>query len=54
MGLATHIGKEVVSSLPLGEAAENIYRRMVEEEPVLARKDFSSVYKFLESAKFEA
>ena len=52
MGLATEIGKQVESPLPLGEAAEKIYGRMIREEPALSRKDFSSVYVFLENAKF--
>ena len=47
MGLATDIADKVKSSLPLGQAARDIYSKVVLEEPELAKKDFSSVYKFL-------
>jgi len=47
MGLATEIGSLTGSPLPLAEAAEQIYSDMVKEHTDLARKDFSSVYKYL-------
>ena len=50
MGLATEIGDTFGSPLPLGEAAEKIYADVVEQEPQLARKDFSSVYLYLRLA----
>ncbi|RDB21345.1 3-hydroxyisobutyrate dehydrogenase, mitochondrial [Hypsizygus marmoreus] len=49
MGLATDIGKQTKSPLPLGEVAESIYAQVIKEQPVLSRKDFSSVYQYLES-----
>jgi 3-hydroxyisobutyrate dehydrogenase len=49
MSLATEIANHSGSPLPLGEAAESIYAQVVKEQPALARKDFSSVYRFLES-----
>lgn len=48
MKLATEIGKSTGTSLPLGKAAEEIYDTMVARYEDLARKDFSSVYKYLE------
>jgi len=48
MGLATEIANQAGSPLPLGEAAESIYAQVIKEQPGLARKDFSSVYRFLE------
>ncbi|TCD65419.1 hypothetical protein EIP91_002718 [Steccherinum ochraceum] len=50
MGLATEIGDTFGSPLPLGEAAEKIYADVIEQEPELARKDFSSVYQYLRLA----
>ncbi|TFK25042.1 3-hydroxyisobutyrate dehydrogenase, partial [Coprinopsis marcescibilis] len=47
MGLATDIAEKAKSSLPLGHAARDIYSKVVLEDPELAKKDFSSVYKFL-------
>jgi 3-hydroxyisobutyrate dehydrogenase len=49
MGLATEIANQSGSPLPLGEAAKNIYAQVIKEQPALARKDFSSVYYFLET-----
>jgi 3-hydroxyisobutyrate dehydrogenase len=49
MSLATEIASQSKSPLPLGEAAKSIYAQVVEEQPGLARKDFSSVYRYLES-----
>ena len=48
MGLAAEIAAKEKSALPLGLAARDLYSKVVSEEPSLARKDFSSVYKFLE------
>jgi 3-hydroxyisobutyrate dehydrogenase len=54
MGLATEIAHRSKSPLPLGEAAEKIYAQVIEEQPALARKDFSSVYRFMmETSAFE-
>lgn len=47
MGLATEVGDLVGCSLPMGEAAERIYAEVIEAEPELANKDFSSVYRYL-------
>ena len=47
MGLATDIGDKYGVPLPLGEAAEKIYSEVIEREPELGRKDFSSVYQYL-------
>ncbi|KAF8078140.1 3-hydroxyisobutyrate dehydrogenase [Lyophyllum atratum] len=51
MGLARDIAEQTKSPIPLGVAAENIYARVVQEQPVLSRKDFSSVYRYLETSK---
>lgn len=48
MGLATEIGRQTDSPLPLGLTAEKIYKEMIEKIPELAGKDFSSVYKYLQ------
>ncbi|KAF7966847.1 hypothetical protein HWV62_36895 [Athelia sp. TMB] len=50
MGLATDIANETGSPLPLAHAAEMIYSAMLESHPELARKDFSSVYRYLSDA----
>ncbi|KAF9001942.1 NAD binding domain of 6-phosphogluconate dehydrogenase-domain-containing protein [Cyathus striatus] len=47
MGLATSIAGSSGTPLPLGKVAEEIYADVVKKQPELARKDFSSVYKFL-------
>lgn len=47
MGLATDIADKQRSALPLGKAAEKIYKQVVDEKKELARKDFSSVYLYL-------
>lgn len=49
MGLATEIAKKNLSPLPLGELAEALYAKAIQEQPELATQDFSSVYKFLKS-----
>ncbi|TFK42766.1 3-hydroxyisobutyrate dehydrogenase [Crucibulum laeve] len=47
MGLATGIAHKTESPLPLGELAEKIYSQVIQKQPELARKDFSSVYRYL-------
>ncbi|KAK7440223.1 hypothetical protein VKT23_017165 [Stygiomarasmius scandens] len=47
MGLATNLSSLAGTPLPLGEAAERIYNQVIQEQPVLAKKDFSSVYQYL-------
>jgi 3-hydroxyisobutyrate dehydrogenase len=37
--------------VPLGEAAEKVYVDAVKRYPELSRKDFSSVYRYLEKEK---
>jgi 3-hydroxyisobutyrate dehydrogenase len=49
MGLATEIAKKNHSPLPLGELAEALYAKSIQEQPELATRDFSSVYKYLKS-----
>ncbi|PBK77656.1 3-hydroxyisobutyrate dehydrogenase [Armillaria solidipes] len=49
MGLAADIGVQTGTPLPMGDAAAQIYARMVRISPELEGKDFSSVYKFLET-----
>lgn len=50
MGLATDIAHVSCIPLPLGETAESVYAQVIHEQPALSRKDFSSVYRYLESA----
>lgn len=50
MGLATDIAAESGSPLPLAHAAAMIYSEVLESQPELARKDFSSVYRYLSDA----
>lgn len=47
MGLATEIAKKNNSALPLGEAAEELYEKAIQDQPELAARDFSSIYKYL-------
>ncbi len=49
MGLAVNSARECGTSLPLGALAETIYGNAIEGRPELARKDFSSVYRVLET-----
>ncbi|KAJ7445768.1 3-hydroxyisobutyrate dehydrogenase [Mycena galericulata] len=51
MGLATDIATQTGTALPLGDAARRLYSVMIKEQPELARKDFSSVYRFLLSTR---
>lgn len=48
MGLATGIAEKSQVPLPLGEAAQSIYSQSIDHQPDLARKDFSSVYQYLQ------
>ena len=50
MGLATDLAESTGIPLPMGHAAEKIYADVVSEDPELANKDFSSVYRYLRSA----
>ncbi|EAU88397.1 3-hydroxyisobutyrate dehydrogenase [Coprinopsis cinerea okayama7 len=50
MRLATDIAEKNQSALPLGVAARELYQKAIEEKPELAKKDFSSVFKFLEQS----
>ncbi|KIO04140.1 hypothetical protein M404DRAFT_144306 [Pisolithus tinctorius Marx 270] len=47
MRLATDIASARSSPLPLGQAARDLYARVLKVSPELARKDFSSVYRYL-------
>lgn len=49
MGLATDIAKKNNSPLPLGEAAEALYGNSIRDQPELATRDFSSIYKYLKN-----
>lgn len=51
MGLATDLAESTGIPLPLGNAAEKIYADVVSEDPELANKDFSSVYRYLRVSK---
>ena len=53
MGLASELANKFGSPLPLGEAAEAIYAKVTQETPDLARKDFSSVYRYFQTAAME-
>lgn len=48
MGLANDAARQFQTPLPLGEAARDIYNIVVERQPELTKKDFSSVYRFLQ------
>ncbi|KAJ7771772.1 3-hydroxyisobutyrate dehydrogenase [Mycena metata] len=50
MGLASDIASKTGTALPLGDAARRLYEEMIKQQPELARKDFSSVYRFLLNA----
>ncbi|KXN90482.1 3-hydroxyisobutyrate dehydrogenase, mitochondrial [Leucoagaricus sp. SymC.cos] len=49
MGLATEIATKNNTPLPLGELAEALYAKSIKEQPELATRDFSSIYKYLKS-----
>ncbi|KAF4614840.1 hypothetical protein D9613_002890 [Agrocybe pediades] len=48
MGLASNVAEKEGTPLPLGTAARDIYATIVEKQPELSTKDFSSVYRYLE------
>ena len=48
MGLATDSASATDTPSLLGAAAQKIYEDAVKSDPALARKDFSSVYRYLE------
>lgn len=48
MCLATDIANTSGTPLPLGEAAAGIYEEMLKRQPELTKKDFSSVYVYLD------
>jgi len=48
MRLATDAAGTHSSPLPLGEAARDLYAEVTRTHPELAKKDFSSVYQYLE------
>ncbi|CCM03860.1 uncharacterized protein FIBRA_06010 [Fibroporia radiculosa] len=50
MGLAKDIANSAKTPLPLGSAAEQIYSDVIQHDPDLANKDFSSVYRYLRLA----
>ncbi|KZO89779.1 hypothetical protein CALVIDRAFT_547738 [Calocera viscosa TUFC12733] len=50
MGLAIDSGTSTETPLPLGQAAQHIYKDVVTRHAELATKDFSSVYRYLERA----
>lgn len=47
MKLATALAAKHNTGLPLGEAAERIYADALIDAPEYARKDFSSMFKYL-------
>lgn len=49
MGLASDLARKTGTLLPLGDTARGVYSGMMEKQPELGRKDFSSVYRFLAS-----
>ncbi|KAF5373056.1 hypothetical protein D9758_001705 [Tetrapyrgos nigripes] len=53
MGLATNLSSLAGTPLPLGEAAECIYNQVIQEQPTLGKKDFSSVYQYLKNLSEE-
>lgn len=53
MGLATESANLVGCWTPFGMAARRIYEEAIEWHPELARKDFSSVYKYIEAMGLE-
>ena len=51
MGLANDVARQSGTPLPLGEVAMDVYESIVEKQPELAKKDFSSVYRFLQGRR---
>ncbi|KAF7322530.1 NAD dependent epimerase dehydratase family protein [Mycena chlorophos] len=50
MGLASDIATKTGTRLPLGDAALELYAKMIKERPELGKKDFSSVYEYIRTA----
>ena len=48
MGLAMESAERMGVSSPLGAAAGRVYEDAIRDLPELSRKDFSSVYRYLE------
>jgi 3-hydroxyisobutyrate dehydrogenase len=53
LGLATNVSKALGSPVPLAEAAEKVYEDSVRRYPELSKRDFSSIYRYLEGAMKE-
>ncbi|KAI0256492.1 NAD binding domain of 6-phosphogluconate dehydrogenase-domain-containing protein [Lactifluus subvellereus] len=53
LGLATNVSKASGSPVPLAEAAEKMYEDSVKRYPELSKRDFSSIYRYLEGAMKE-
>ena len=51
MGLAIDIANTTKTPLPLGNAANDIYAEVIEDDPDTAEKDFSAVYRYLRLLK---
>ncbi|PCH38682.1 3-hydroxyisobutyrate dehydrogenase [Wolfiporia cocos MD-104 SS10] len=51
MGLAKDVAEKMESPLPLGCAAEELYATVIKNDPELANKDFSSVYRYMRTAE---
>ena len=49
MGLASESAASVGIPLPTGAEAQRVYAEVISQSPELARKDFSSVYKYIQS-----
>lgn len=49
MGLANDVARQSGVQLPLGKVAMHVYKTVIEKQPELAKKDFSSVYRFLQA-----
>lgn len=48
MGLAMESAERMGVSVPIGAAAGRVYEDAIRDVPELNRKDFSSVYRYLE------
>lgn len=47
MGLAQRLAEETKTPIRLGDAAQGVYKEMVESDDKSGRLDFSVVYKYL-------
>ena len=54
MGLASESAASVGIPLPTGAEAQRVYAEVISQSPELARKDFSSVYLYLEKLASKA